>query len=361
MMVPPGFWMVMAFLFGITIGSFLNVVIYRLPRGESLSHPPSHCPNCNNQLTAIDLVPLLSFLFLGRKCRRCKTPISWRYFTIELLTGLLFVGTYLRFAENPANAVALMLFTAVLIPIFFIDLNTFTIPDSLNLMAFFVAIGRDIWGIIEKEPGHELLWGWLPRSVLGAIVGVLIFGAVRVLGWVAYKKEAMGLGDPLLARAMGAMLISVTPPDANPLRLFPIWVVLSCFSGLIIGIGLIAVRRTQTAAQQKAEEPSPDETETDEGVSEEGSSFLQQLSEIGYCLFLLDGFAYLRDSLNVWLNKKPAESPPQPEIVEDDWQPAPTAIPFGPFLVIGFLLAAFTGEWLTAAYLAYALPKSKSF
>src|SRR5258708_4182921 len=127
-------WTVMALLFALNIGSFLNVVIWRIPRGGSLIEPHfSYCPHCKRRLTGIDLVPLFSFLFLGRRCRTCKKPISWRYFSVELLTGLLFMGLAIRFEVNFADAIALMLFTALLVPMTFIDLEFFAIPTQLNL------------------------------------------------------------------------------------------------------------------------------------------------------------------------------------------------------------------------------------
>jgi leader peptidase (prepilin peptidase)/N-methyltransferase len=348
--VPPWFWITMTFLLGITVGSFLNVVIWRLPRGGSLTQPVfSYCPHCKARLTALDLIPLLSFLALRQRCRRCHRPISWRYFWVELLTGALFVAVYLRFPQNAPNCVALLLFTAVLIPIFYIDLERFEIPDRLNLIAFLIAVGRDVWGIARQEPGHELLWGWLPRSVLGAIVGILIFGTVRVIGWLWKRVEAMGLGDVLLARAMGAMLVSVTPAAYSPLRLFPIWVMLSCFAGVIVGPALILARRRQAAkAGTSADAPS---VESEEAEFEDDSPTLKkELLDIGWCLWLGDAADYLRAKLAA-RRGEPMEE------VTDDWKPLPTAIPFGPFLVVGFLATVFFGEWATAAYLAYALPK----
>jgi len=339
--VPLWFWITVSFLFGISIGSFLNVVIYRLPRGKSLTEPKnSFCPNCGATLTAIDLVPLLSFLALGRRCRRCHKPISWRYFNVELLTGLLFVAMYLRFPRDPANWIALSLFTSVLIPIFFIDLDTFTIPDSLNLLALGIAIARDIYGIATHEAGHELLWGWLPRSILGAVVGSLLFGLVRFVGTIAYKKEAMGLGDPLLSRAMGAMLVSVTPAGFFPLRLFPIWALLACVSGVIVGYPII-LRRSQLEQQAAGKNNGTSaENEEENGGDLDEFSTSNQAKELLYPLWLGD----LRDYFK-YRNTAPPES-------EEDFIVAPTAIPFGPFLVIGFLLTVFCGEWITAAYLA---------
>src|SRR6185437_4536214 len=127
----------------------------------------------------------------------------------------------LRFEHNAADAVSLMLFTALLVPMTFIDLEFFMIPPELNLLAFVVAIGRDAWGIAQHEPNHALRFGWLPRSVVGAIAGVLIFGGVRLAGWIWKRREAMGLGDVLLARAMGAMLVQLVPAGLPLFRLFP--------------------------------------------------------------------------------------------------------------------------------------------
>lgn len=351
MAVPIPVWLVaaFAFLFGIVIGSFLNVVIWRLPRDQSLMKPEySYCPHCKARLMAVDLVPLFSFLALGRRCRRCKAPIAWRYFYVELLTGLLFVALYLRFQHNAADAIAQILFAAVLIPIFFIDLDTFSIQDSLNLTAFFIAVGRDVWGIVSHEPGHTLLWGWLPRSILGAVVGVLVFGTVRVLGWVWKRQEAMGLGDVLLARAMGAMLISVVPAGMYPLRLFPIWILLACLSGIVMGVPLLYWRRAhagpdvEVGEEEAEEEPEPE------------SSLGRELLDIVQCLVLWDAVLYVLDMLH------PERLEHYAQEIEEDVPPAPTAIPFGPFLVLGFLAAVFWGEWLTAWYLAFALRKPPS-
>src|SRR5579871_1603283 len=195
MIDPSWFWFVLTFLAGISVGSFLNVVIWRVPRGGSLLEPEkSYCPHCKHDLGPLDLVPLFSFLLLRQRCRYCKQPISWRYFCVELLTGVLFLTLYLHYSTNTATCVTMLLFAALLVPIFFIDLDFFIIPDSLNLLAFGVAGGRDLLGIFTHEPGHALLWGWLPRFVAGAVVGVLVFGLIRIVGALAYRREAMGLG-----------------------------------------------------------------------------------------------------------------------------------------------------------------------
>ena len=349
---PVWFWTITVFLFGICIGSFLNVVIYRLPLEMSVAEPQwSFCPNCRTRLTGRDLVPLFSFLLLGQKCRTCKQPISWRYFSVELLTGVLFAALFLRFQNDPPTAIALLLVAALLVPIYSIDLATFTIPDSLTILIFFPAVGRDVYGLLTHETGYTLVWGWLPRSIAGAVLGVAIFGAIRVAGWLWRRQEAMGLGDVLLARGMGAMLALLVPAGASVMRLFPLWILLSCLSGLIVGPALIYFRR-RTQIEPISEEMDRGNSDTSgEEIESDGSSLGRELADIGYCLILKDAWDYLAHLLR----REPMEANVLAE--PDDWQPAPSAIPFGPFLVIGFLATVFAGEWLTLLYLAVAFPK----
>src|SRR5688572_19218331 len=134
------YWAFVAFVFGAIVGSFLNVCIWRLPRGESVSGAPSHCPKCDHRLHMWpDMVPLGSQLWYRSRCRHCGTKFSWRYFWVELFTAVMFTAVYLRFVTfgNPAFTETqqtvisgcAMLFTAALITLFFIDLDTFTIAD----------------------------------------------------------------------------------------------------------------------------------------------------------------------------------------------------------------------------------------
>lgn len=352
------FLAVTAFVFGTVVGSFLNVVIYRLPRNLSVVYPEhSFCPNCSRRLGALDLVPLFSFLLLGRKCRGCKQPISWRYFNVELLTGVLWASLYLRFSGSAADAVAMMLFTAVLIPIYFIDFATFTIPNSLTVLAYVIAVGRDAWGIAQHEVGHDLLFGWLPRSIVAGMIGALVFGLTRVAGSLWKRVEAMGLGDPVLARAMAAMLISIVPVGAQWFRLIPIWVVLSVTSGALVGGFLIYYRtwREARSASANKRDSEADSAGIHEDSAGEKPNLAEQILDIGQMLVLWDIVLDLR----YWIvtARQTDKKPPEGDEVVDLGPIEPTAIPFGPFLVLGFLGAAFIGEWLTAAYIAFAFPK----
>src|SRR5665648_798312 len=112
---------VIIFIFGLIIGSFLNVCIYRIPREESIVSPPSHCPNCNTRLKPFDLIPLLSYLITGGKCRYCGMKISPRYFSVELLTGVVSLALFYKYGLT-VDFVAFIFLTYILIAVFFICL-----------------------------------------------------------------------------------------------------------------------------------------------------------------------------------------------------------------------------------------------
>ncbi len=323
-MLPTAFWIITLFILGICVGSFLTAVIYRLGHPEkrvngrrmSLLEPKrSMCPNCGHSLHAIDLLPLFSFLMFGRKCHYCKAPISWRYFCVELLTGLTFVAVYFKFPLTPLNIVpqnapilvAMLAFVAVLIPIFFIDLETFTIPISLTLLATVIPLALDVWQIAHHRPGFEPMMGWLPRSIAGWIVGTLIFGFVRVAGWLylhavrGVDAEAMGLGDVFLARGMGAMFL-VTMPVELSYWPFPLWVILSCVGGILVYPVFMLVQKQNEKKPQKnldryGNAPAFVETTggiTDNVAEEPTGSVLEQLRDVAFVMFAYDAYEWTR-------------------------------------------------------------------
>ncbi len=199
-----------AFLLGCAVGSFLNVCIYRLPRERSVVSPPSHCPQCGARLRAVDLIPLLSFLMLGRKCRFCGGAISWRYFIVELLTGVVFLLAWLACGES-LRVLPCWLFAAVVIAVVFTDLDHMIIPDSLVLAGLTAAVlreGLSVWSgeaplLSVAVPGTELA---LPRVIAGGLVGLGVFVFIRAFSQLIFRREGMGLGDVKLAGAIGAML-----------------------------------------------------------------------------------------------------------------------------------------------------------
>jgi leader peptidase (prepilin peptidase) / N-methyltransferase len=249
MLLPPWMGGSIAFLYGIVVGSFLNVCIYRLPEDESIVHPPSHCPKCGAKLKAVDLVPLLSFLFLGRKCRYCGAPISWRYFTIELITGLMFVACYLTFGYT-IDFFPYVLFLSALIVAFVVDLEHFIIPDQVPIAGVIIGIGRDIAHIIAGDGGVTRIsvpFTNVHFPMLSSVVGIVVCGGLfYLIAWSSFyvfrpKDEegqedyegAMGGGDVKLAAAMGAVL-GALPALAS----FLIAVLL----GTVFGVALIVAK-----------------------------------------------------------------------------------------------------------------------
>lgn len=211
-----------AFIYGIVVGSFLNVCIYRMPEERSVVHPPSHCPVCNTRLGVWDLVPLFSFLFLGKKCRYCQTPISWRYFFIELLTGVFFTLVYLKHGYS-IDFFAYVLFGSALIIAFFVDLEHLIIPDQVWQVGAVVGLGKDIAHILTGAGGYVQIpvpLTDLSFPMLNSVIGFLVCGGIfYVIGFVSFyvfmpKDEesmkdyegGMGAGDVKLAAGTGAVL-----------------------------------------------------------------------------------------------------------------------------------------------------------
>ena len=236
---------IFAFLTGLSVGSFLNVCIWRMPRDESIVQPPSHCPKCGHRLRALELVPLLSFLWLGRHCRKCKAPISWRYFVVELLTGLVFVALWLVcWPDRLWDLPFYLIFAACLIAIFLIDLEHMIIPDELviagGVAATVKALGElfGVAGATSRGLVHLPFPGTngfpFPEFVLGAFVGAAFFILVELFSRLLFRKEGMGGGDMKLGAAIGALL---GPKTA--LLSFG----LAVFAGAFIGVGLLLARR----------------------------------------------------------------------------------------------------------------------
>lgn len=194
---------VFIFLLGISIGSFLNVCIYRMGREQSVVRPASHCPNCKKPIQWRDNIPLLSYILLKGRCRDCGQKISSRYFFVELLTGLIFLAIYQRFGLTP-KSFGYFIFVSALIVSTFVDFDFQIIPDEISLGGIAVAI---LWSFIfpalQNAPGHLL---GLRQSLLGVLVGG---GALWILGCVGdfiFKKESMGGGDVKLLAMIGAFM-----------------------------------------------------------------------------------------------------------------------------------------------------------
>ncbi|MCF7668672.1 MAG: prepilin peptidase [Verrucomicrobia bacterium] len=191
--LPFHFWSVVFFVLGTMVGSFLNVCIHRLPLGESIINPPSHCPKCKTRIPIYLNVPMVSWLWLRGKCRYCGARISPRYFIIELLTGTAFLASWLRFGgESMALACVICLFISGLIVASAIDIEHYIIPDAITIggiavgfvCAFFVPILHE--GLQEPAPALRL-------SFLGAAAGAGIVYAILRLGKLIFGRQKLEL------------------------------------------------------------------------------------------------------------------------------------------------------------------------
>ena len=182
-------------LLGLVVGSFLNVCIHRLPKGESIVHPPSCCPTCGIPIRWYDNLPLVSFLLLRGRCRACGERIAWQYPAVELLTGFLFLLTMLRFGFG-LRSIFLLIFICGLIVITWIDLDHEIIPHAVTLPG--IPLGL-IGSLITREPSP-----W--EALAGMLVGAGLVYLVAVYAEVAFQKESMGGGDVNLLAMIGAFL-----------------------------------------------------------------------------------------------------------------------------------------------------------
>lgn len=190
------------FVFGACIGSFLNVVIYRIPAGVSLLYPPSRCPQCLRSLKSYDNVPVLGWLWLGGQCRYCRNPISPRYPLVEAATGLLFVLTYWQF-ELPLPAIGYFAFVSWLIALALIDIDTMILPNSLTQSGLVAGL---LFQVVQGTASGNGWAGALMSGIVGAVIGIWLFDLITLLGSVAFGQQAMGGGDAKLAAMMGAWL-----------------------------------------------------------------------------------------------------------------------------------------------------------
>ncbi len=189
--------------FGSIIGSFLNVCIYRMPRDQSVVFPTSRCPQCKHPIAPWDNIPVLSYLWLGGKCRYCRKPIGWRYPVVELLSSAAAVTVAARFGLNPA-ALVYYAFVCALIVASFIDLEFQIIPDEISLGG--LVLGVALSGLLPELHGTDARLIALGRSVLGLLVGGGLLYGTGLLGDLLFRKESMGGGDIKLLAMAGSLL-----------------------------------------------------------------------------------------------------------------------------------------------------------
>ena len=223
---------------GAVVGSFLNVCIHRLPRGESLIRPGSHCPKCGRSIRWYDNIPMLSYILLKRRCRHCGGTISGRYFIVELISSLLFLALYMQFglssSEECISLSIYLVFTSSLIVMSFIDFEHRIIPDVLDCPGIVLGLALSILHPamhIRPQPWDTLFASPVIASVADSLSGIILGGGLLfmlgILGQAIFKKEAMGLGDVKLLAMIGAFL---------GWQMVLLTIVISAFVGSVVGI-----------------------------------------------------------------------------------------------------------------------------
>ncbi len=311
------FLIIVAFVFGCVWGSFFNVAIYRLPRQMSVIKPGSHCFSCDAPIAWYDNIPLISWLVLRGKCRHCGAPFSFRYFVVELVSGLLFMCVMMKYVNIitwkghafPAVVAVVLhwLMAGGFVVLTFIDLDHKIIPDGVTLpgMALGLIASFAIPTLVARYPPNPpdtSHWQGLLQGVIGLAVGGGIIYVIAVVGKAVFKKEAMGGGDLKLMAMIGAFM---------GWQLVLLVLLLSAFSGAIVGVTLIVVGQVR------------------------GAKLIKPLKHI--------------------VNNDPDERAREKaqkqidEIVENQtaWS---SQIPFGPYIVLGALIAFFFGPDLIDWY-----------
>jgi leader peptidase (prepilin peptidase) / N-methyltransferase len=214
-------------LVGAIVGSFLNVVIARVPEGLSVVHPGSRCPRCGAGIRWYDNIPVLSFLLLRARCRGCGAPISWRYPLVEVLGAAAAVIAFERHGPSGA-ALAELAFADLLLALAFIDLDTWLLPHALTVPLLVGGQVAAAYGLaVAPSPAS---------SAAGLVLGMTAFAVVALVGEKVFKKEALGFGDVWLLGGIGAWLGA---PGLLPV------VLLASTQGAIVGGVLLALGRGQ--------------------------------------------------------------------------------------------------------------------
>ncbi|MBT4484786.1 MAG: prepilin peptidase [Candidatus Latescibacteria bacterium] len=215
--------------FGLSLGSFLNVIIYRLPRKESIVFPGSHCTHCDSPILYRDNIPVAGFILLRGKCRACRTPISWRYPLVEAVTGCMVIvlftlnGFTLNFAADTALA-------AILLAAAMIDLKHMIIPNRLTYPGTLIAAGLSFrWGL-----------DGIVRGIQGGLVGIFILSIMYYIGKLMFKKESMGMGDIKLAFVIGVFV-------------GPFWCLIALVLAILVG-GIFGIIQLATGKKNIAQE-----------------------------------------------------------------------------------------------------------
>lgn len=307
-------------MIGAAIGSFLNVVIYRMPRLLSLGDPKhSFCPNCKHRLGMADLVPLFSWLTSGGKCRHCGEKVPSRYFWVELITGGLWAGIWYRYfcadwtGSEWMLGIFFMLATAALVAIIFIDGEHFIIPDEINGFLLFLGFAYAVYSHDWKTFAFGYLMGW----------GLLFL--ISFLGRIGFGKDAMGDGDVKMMRGIGSLL-------GPSLVVFDLMV--AVVTGLVFTLIFMGIQSYRDKKNGVTPEEEPDQEPTP----------IKDVFILGVTYF------FCFDIIALWwpgIYEKLGYPMDDVSVEDDTWVPEATALPFGPYLAIGAIVCMLLRTELT--------------
>lgn len=220
---------IIAGLFGLIIGSFINVCIYRIPRHENIAFPASHCTTCGHQLQVSDLIPVFSYIFLGGKCRYCKSKISPRYPLVEILHSLLYMIVVMYFGFT-IQSMMYCLFTSFMLVLTMIDFEHMILPTKIIIAgAVTGVILRIIQSIVYKD------YTFLTDSILAAVIGGALFYTIFYVSKVLLKREGMGFGDVRYITMIGIFL---TP------ELLALTILISAVTASVYGVIQLYILKT---------------------------------------------------------------------------------------------------------------------
>lgn len=223
---------------GLFVGSFLNVVIFRLPHGRSVVSPRSHCGHCGHVLSWYENIPVLSFLVLKGRCRKCKTKLSWRYPLVEVLTSVLVVASALKYGVSPLWVMRDFFFIAAMIAVVFIDIDHRIIPDEISLGG--LVLGLFLSFFQWDELGLLFVWTQAFDRFLGAAIGFLIFWGIAAYYEKRTKREGLGGGDIKLLAMQGSFFGIQAVLDT---------ILVSSVIGSIFGLTAALIQRKRSASE----------------------------------------------------------------------------------------------------------------
>lgn len=244
---------VFSFVIGAMVGSFLNVCVYRLPKGLSVVRPRSRCPKCESPIASYDNIPILSWLILGAKCRNCKNPISWQYPLVEAITGTLFFLVYWKYGLTLASPIYMVL-AASLVLVTFVDLTDWTIPNEVTFPGMPLGVVCAVIAMVYPESG--LLEVTPVESLLGLLIGGGVLYGLDMVSLLLMKKRGMGFGDVKLMAMLGAFF--------GPWGVL-LTIIIASFFGSAVGITMIVLDRGKVTEKKGNADEDDDDARTPGG------------------------------------------------------------------------------------------------